>query len=283
MAMCTAERSSWCLATGQVERGLAAIRRLRVSGEPPPPPIVDDRLRAIEARLLVEQGELVRADAAVESAHESDSAVCAAALRVSVARGDLQQAGERLAMWRNHPTDLQGRIERELWSAIVASERGQRTALVGQLSDRVLADAAAEGHRRAFLDAGPAGERLLRALVRVTPTPFLEGVLRMIDDRHAAARTGVRGATAGAGAAGGDVEGGSTARGTVATGGAAGLSGRELEILRYLPTDLSSAEMADRLFISVNTLKTHLRTIYRKLGVSGRREAIERAEALGIA
>ena len=66
-------------------------------------------------------------------------------------------------------------------------------------------------------------------------------------------------------------------------GAAAGLSDRELEILRYLPTDLSSAEIAGQLYISLNTLKTHLRTIYRKLEVGGRRQAIQRATELGLA
>ena len=61
------------------------------------------------------------------------------------------------------------------------------------------------------------------------------------------------------------------------------MSRRELEVARYLPTPLSSAEIAGRLYISLNTLKTHLRTIYCKLGATNRREAIQRAEELGIA
>jgi len=46
---------------------------------------------------------------------------------------------------------------------------------------------------------------------------------------------------------------------------------------------LSSAEIAAHLYISLNTLKTHLRNIYGKLDVRGRREAIQRAQELGIA
>jgi LuxR family maltose regulon positive regulatory protein len=64
---------------------------------------------------------------------------------------------------------------------------------------------------------------------------------------------------------------------------AAGLSDRELDVVRYLPSRMSSAEVAASLYISLNTLKTHLRSIYRKLGVSTREEAIRRAEELGIA
>ena len=52
---------------------------------------------------------------------------------------------------------------------------------------------------------------------------------------------------------------------------------------RYLPTPLANAEIATRLYISVNTLKTHLRAIYRKLDVQTRRDAIRRLEELGVA
>ena len=61
---------------------------------------------------------------------------------------------------------------------------------------------------------------------------------------------------------------------------ASGLSKRELEVARYLPTPLSSAEIAERLYISLNTLKTHLKQIYRKLDVTSRRDAVERARGL---
>jgi LuxR family transcriptional regulator, maltose regulon positive regulatory protein len=60
------------------------------------------------------------------------------------------------------------------------------------------------------------------------------------------------------------------------------LSIRELEILQYLPTPLDQRELCSALFISRNTLKTHLRSTYRKLGVQTRREAVLRAESLGI-
>ena len=52
------------------------------------------------------------------------------------------------------------------------------------------------------------------------------------------------------------------------------LSQREHEILGYLRTTMTSAEIAEALFVSVNTVKTHQRAIYRKLGVANRREAV---------
>jgi LuxR family maltose regulon positive regulatory protein len=60
------------------------------------------------------------------------------------------------------------------------------------------------------------------------------------------------------------------------------LSERELTVLRYLPTLLSSSEIADELFVTVNTVKSHLKSIYRKLEVSSRREAVARARDLGL-
>ena len=57
------------------------------------------------------------------------------------------------------------------------------------------------------------------------------------------------------------------------------LTERELIVLKYLPTMLKAGEIADDLFVSVNTVKAHLRSMYRKLGVSNRREAVEQARA----
>ena len=61
------------------------------------------------------------------------------------------------------------------------------------------------------------------------------------------------------------------------------LSAREREVLGYLQTGLSSAEIASALHISANTLKSHQRSVYRKLGVGSRREAIKiaRSQRLG--
>jgi LuxR family maltose regulon positive regulatory protein len=60
------------------------------------------------------------------------------------------------------------------------------------------------------------------------------------------------------------------------------LTEREMVVLKYLPTMLKAGEIADDLFVSVNTVKAHLRSIYRKLGVSNRREAVEQARVQGL-
>jgi LuxR family maltose regulon positive regulatory protein len=56
----------------------------------------------------------------------------------------------------------------------------------------------------------------------------------------------------------------------------------ELSVLRLLASDLSQREIGAALFLSVNTVKTHARGLYRKLGVSSREEAVARATALGL-
>jgi LuxR family transcriptional regulator, maltose regulon positive regulatory protein len=60
------------------------------------------------------------------------------------------------------------------------------------------------------------------------------------------------------------------------------LSERELEVLQYLPTMLTAGEIAENLTISVNTVKAHMRSIYRKLGAGRRREAVVAARQLGL-
>ena len=60
------------------------------------------------------------------------------------------------------------------------------------------------------------------------------------------------------------------------------LSARELTILRFLPTMMSNQEIADELFVSLNTLKTHLKHIYRKLDATSRREAVDRARVMEL-
>ena len=60
------------------------------------------------------------------------------------------------------------------------------------------------------------------------------------------------------------------------------LSERELSVLRYLPSRLSNREIGDELFVSLNTVKSHLKTIYRKLDVERRDDAVRRARQLGL-
>jgi LuxR family maltose regulon positive regulatory protein len=136
---------------------------------------------------------------------------------------------------------------------------------------RALALAQPEGYVRLFVDEGPAMAALLEAQ-RATPDgqgdslqPYRESLLAAFHHAEAAqARIGepsavVRSATL--------VE---------------PLSEREREVLRLLRTDLGGPEITRELVVSLNTLRTHTRNIYAKLGVSSRRAAVRRAEELGL-
>jgi LuxR family maltose regulon positive regulatory protein len=53
-------------------------------------------------------------------------------------------------------------------------------------------------------------------------------------------------------------------------------------VLRYLPTNLRGPEIAAELFVSSNTIRSHLRSVYAKLGVHSRADAVNRARELGL-
>ena len=67
-----------------------------------------------------------------------------------------------------------------------------------------------------------------------------------------------------------------------AVGSSGRLSEREVDVLRFLATDLSQREIGESLYISFNTVHAHVRSIYRKLGVSSREESVDRASRLGL-
>jgi LuxR family maltose regulon positive regulatory protein len=60
------------------------------------------------------------------------------------------------------------------------------------------------------------------------------------------------------------------------------LSDRELDVLRLLSTDLGGPDIARELALSLNTVRTHTKNIYSKLGVNNRRAAVSRAGELGV-
>jgi LuxR family maltose regulon positive regulatory protein len=60
------------------------------------------------------------------------------------------------------------------------------------------------------------------------------------------------------------------------------LSDSEIRVLRYLPTNLTGPEIAGELYVSHNTVRTHMSHLYAKLGTHTRAEAVTRARALGL-
>lgn len=60
------------------------------------------------------------------------------------------------------------------------------------------------------------------------------------------------------------------------------LTAKELDVLRLLRSDLTGPEIAAQLFVSINTVRTHTKNIFTKLGVTNRRSAVRRADELGL-
>ena len=60
------------------------------------------------------------------------------------------------------------------------------------------------------------------------------------------------------------------------------LSDRELQVVRLLRSELTGPEIARELMVSLNTMRTHTKNIYMKLGVNSRRAAVRRAAELGL-
>jgi LuxR family transcriptional regulator, maltose regulon positive regulatory protein len=164
------------------------------------------------------------------------------------------------------------------WAAMTAVLEGRVADHAGEL------DAAAAAYERA---------RLLAARGRVTPEAAyasirLAGVeaIRGRDDEARAAVRRARAALAGAGDAGMLVHELTAAEraagGTIRAGEGDELTEREIAVLRMLAGSLTQREIASALYVSVNTLKTHTRTIYRKLGASSRVEAVALSRQRGL-
>jgi LuxR family maltose regulon positive regulatory protein len=147
---------------------------------------------------------------------------------------------------------------------------GDRTAALRALAE-ALALAAPEGYVRVFLDEGAvvgallrelaAGRRLEQLGVRAVPRTFLSGLIEAFDRHGAGARSPQRGAVPGM---------------------AAPLSTREHEVLTLMASGLPNRAIAEKLFITVDTVKRHVTHVFEKLGVANRTQAVARGRELGL-
>jgi LuxR family transcriptional regulator, maltose regulon positive regulatory protein len=129
----------------------------------------------------------------------------------------------------------------------------------GASLERALMLAEPEGYARLFVDEGPPVAGLLESIAARDPVrAFAVRLLTLFGTADAPAPSGDREA-----------------------GLAEPLSEREREVLRLLATELSGPEIARMLVVSLNTVRTHTKRIYTKLGVNNRRSAVIRARELG--
>jgi LuxR family maltose regulon positive regulatory protein len=143
--------------------------------------------------------------------------------------------------------------------AVVANRRLGRTETATELLDQALALAEPDGACRVFLAAGQPIRSAITVLVQPTSRSarFAGRILERFDGQIPRA------------------EG-------VPEQAEAPLTSSELAVLRFLPSHMTNQEIAEALFLSINTVKTHLRSVYRKLGVASRRAAIARGRRLDL-
>jgi LuxR family maltose regulon positive regulatory protein len=169
-------------------------------------------------------------------------------------------SGARTALFTEHGSVMSetvATVEARILTALVAEATGQglqATQALGQ----AIALAAREGVRRPFFTL--AGGRLDALIARQ----------RLTAGEHTAFAADLQALTSAAGEAG------------ESPFRAVALSDRETEVLGYLPTMLTAAEIGEELGVSVNTVKAHMRAIYRKLGAPRRRQAVVRAREHGF-
>jgi LuxR family maltose regulon positive regulatory protein len=248
---------------GEPRAAARVLSDLRASRGGATPAWLEQEIILTGARLSVAMGRPAEALAAVETLKDPASAqtalVTAAAL---VARGDTRRGSDLVLPVVDRP-DLPAPLLIEAWLvlAVAASERGEASTVRESLG-RALALAAPDAHRRAFHEAGFRLRHLLRS------DAGLAASYRSLDAGAAPPKSPPR-----------------TGRPQPEADAPIvvdALSVRELQVLRYLAAMLGTEEIADTMYLSVNTVKTHVRSILRKLAVSRRNEAVRRARQLGL-
>jgi LuxR family maltose regulon positive regulatory protein len=224
---------------------------------------------AAEAELRIAHGDtrtarttltqlLAEADAG-EGSGEGTAALAVLLARALLRDGDPHAAARTLPPWSDDEkadTVLSVRLEAGLIEAQVARALGdQRRA--AQTLERVLDLAEPHGFRRPFTKDADALRDLLADHLECG-TAHWSTVSALVEQPR------------------------QRVPGEAAAAGCEPMTERETTVLRYLQSMLSNEEIAAKLFVSVNTVKTHVRHIYRKLDVSHRRDAVRRARELRL-
>jgi LuxR family maltose regulon positive regulatory protein len=185
-----------------------------------------------------------------------------------IALGELDRASELVAGLREK-SEKAGRLRSVIESCVlqaVALRLQDNTEQAVKILGTALLLAEPEGFIRIFTDAGPLVAEVLEAILAAgesdhshMPAEFPRGYIKkLLLAFKAKAKT------------------------QLDEGLIEPLSGREVEVLHLLAARMSNLEIAEQLFISLNTVKTHIKNIISKLGVHGRDQAVARARELGL-
>jgi LuxR family maltose regulon positive regulatory protein len=185
--------------------------------------------------------------------------------RLRIAEGQAGEALELLKPWREDAA-RNGRVRSQV-EALCLEALAQHTDANGTQAASLLGEALAigqaKGFRRLFLDEGTRMAALLQAVASTLPNRSLQRFVTTL--LHSFSPESI-----------------SSSATESAPVLVEALSQQELRVLRLLAAGLSTADMARELVVSNNTVKTHVKSIYRKLGVNSRSEAREVARELKL-
>jgi LuxR family transcriptional regulator, maltose regulon positive regulatory protein len=238
---------------GRWADGLKAVLSARQGGVHPSH--LEHQLIAAEADIFTARGEPGAARTLLDSAgRREDPALSVAYAEACLRERDPRSAVAAVEKLADADLTVSVRVRRALVESRAAWQRGDSPAAA---LERALAEAEPAAIKRTFLGvSAPEREMLLGHLDSGTAhRSFLDDLLK--PDPQAPAPEPVRGL----------VE---------------PLTEREMTVLRYLQSILSNVEVASEMCLSVNTVKTHVRNIYRKLGATHRRDAVRRARELQL-
>ncbi len=243
------------LARGRPDEALSRLGHLRELGlRKPAPHHFLEHLAEVEICCRTALGDVEGALLVARSAHVGASFAGPLA-RIDLCSGRPERALARLSESRS-PT-APGEIRRLVQLACVELRLGH--VLRGEDAMRTAVDAGRpEGYVRPFLQELPQSLPLLRAVLANRPDPYLA---LLINEAEQLAPPG-------------DPKPPSTI--------VEPLTDRERQVLGYLPSHLSSREIAAKIYVSPNTVKSHLKGIYRKIGAASRTEAVATARAVGL-
>jgi LuxR family transcriptional regulator, maltose regulon positive regulatory protein len=251
-------------ARGDVDAAIARIVTAR--SETPTPPWLQDALVIEEAELHVVNGQPELAAQMVEGLYEPGSPESALVL----ARARMSAAGTfslPTTTLRSAAASIPTRVSGWLLEATRLLDHGEQLRASESL-ERALRLAAPERLRRPFREASPQVRRLLRWDRNLATEHSWLGAATLDDDSPPQPRRGaVR-----------DISRDQPGKRQIPED----LTEKELEVLGHLAAWLTTEEIAGAMFVSVNTVRTHVRHILRKLGSSRRYEAVRRAGELGI-
>ena len=269
-SLATVARARIALCEGDQVTARRLAARLRYRALPAAPAAtasstatVDSALATLDADIALGEGNVSGARLALaraaDDAERDRADLLVGSARVFLAEGDSKAAlatAETCLAGTASQVTLRDQVSALVTAAVARRRLGQPEQAADQLG-YALTLAEPHGLYRPFLDGGSAARSALTVLIR----PANQGaavaarILQRFDTRPAR---------------------------QVDTPVPVPLTSSELAVLRFLPSHMTNQEIAESLFLSINTVKTHLRSVYRKLGVTTRRQAISAAGRLGL-